>query len=61
MSQPSLFTPDTHTFYASVNNNKKKHFSFLLEQRKWIWRNKNEIGDYCVKWEPSFLREGVSD
>lgn len=23
MSQPSLFTPDAHTFYASVNNNKK--------------------------------------
>ena len=35
MSQPSLFTPDAHTFYASVNSNttNKKHTSLFLWSR----------------------------
>ena len=30
MSQPSLFTPDAHTFYASVNSNNNNKNTLLF-------------------------------
>lgn len=63
VSHESAFTlhPDAHTFYASVNNNRKT-LLFLVEQRKWICRNKNEIETIVSRGNlPSLEKELVTN